>query len=290
MNKSKIYKILSKSDHFNNVEDYKEHLLNAKKIEIDFTDVKKIRTFIDESRKDLSKTGVEMPFDNIIFNVKGISVPHPETGKAEPQELMLHASPLQITTDTMEFHVMLVQDLRAFDKNQIYYQSHIVLLDEENGICTMPSVDTYTLNGGCTCSTQNPFSLGLSKNIWNLTPGYKGDVGYVMPNCTSINPLCTGGFQLSRAMVGIVLACIEWIGLSGVSLLKTTGKKVETHYKALDGEQIHQLKETGKVVPTKIIDELDLVGMKSMSSYMDTSPFLDTKGLHYEFDHDMIQD
>jgi hypothetical protein len=260
MNVNKLYKMLVKtSEDFSTLEKYRNILSSTARIAVDFTAFKDFNKLPEIITPLAIAGGLVFPFDNVMFDILGLTVANPANGKREQQPLMLHTVPIKITTDISTFHIMLIQDMRALN-GSIFPRSHIVSLEKELAI--MPAVDEGMPAIGCKCYERNPMSMSmLFRQIQSFTPGFVADCGFALPTCKSTLSPCKQLLSDSREIVNIAIATMFYSMLPCHIVVKVTEQdssetdlKNKPYYVICDEESFAHLTTKGFPLPLKVQD------------------------------------
>lgn len=260
MNVNKLYKMLAKTkDDFNTLDKYRTILSSTARVTVDFTRFKDFDRLLTMVAPLAASNGLVFPFDNVMFDIIGLTVANPANGKREPQPLMLHTVPIKITTDISTFHIMLIQDMRSLG-GTIFPRSHIVSLDKELAI--MPAVDEGMPAIGCKCYEKNPMSMSmLFKQIQSFTPGFMGDCGFASPICKSTIPACKQLMGDSKEIASIAIATMFYSTLPSHVIVKVqeeestdTDIKHKPYHLICDEDSFTHLTTKGFPSPLKVQD------------------------------------
>lgn len=260
MNVNKLFKMLSKTgEDFTSLDKYRKILGTASRVAVDFSKFKDFEKLAAIITPVATSGGLVFPFDNVMFDIIGLTVANPATGKRELQPLMLHTVPIQITTDISTFHIMLVQDMRALN-GTIFPRSHIVRL--EKNLAIMPAVDEGMPAIGCKCFERNPMSMSmLFKQIQSFTPGFVADCGFALSDCKSNMKPCQQLQADSREVATIAITAMMYSTLPPHAIIKVTEEeasgsdlKNKPYYVVCDEESYANLMAKGFPTPLKIQD------------------------------------
>lgn len=261
MNANKLYKLLERgSDAFSRLPEYKNILSSTARVLVDFSNFQNFEAFADRAMAMAQSGGIRIPFDNLLLDITGVSLPDIKNGQDAKQSTMLHIVPVEISTDISTFTVMLVQDMRPVGKD-IYPRTHLVSLTDT--IASMPAVDVGMTSMGCACSEKNPFTHGqLFKQIQSFTPGFKADCGFAQADCISNLAPCRLMRETSKAvsrlavaaMVMMVMPCHKVVKVTDQGMRPTKELQQMPHYVVVDANSWAQVQKDGSVGPLTFQD------------------------------------
>lgn len=259
MNVNKLFKMLNRTgEDFTNLDRYRTILATTSRVALDFTKFKDFDKLAAIVTPIAISKGLVFPFDNAIFDIIGLTVANPATGKREVQPLVLHTVPIKITTDISTFHIMLVQDMRALD-GTIFPRSHVISLEKDLAI--MPAVDEGMPAIGCKCYERNPMSMSmLFKQIQSFTPGFIADCGFALPTCKSTMKPCQQLLSDSKEVATIAITSMMYATLPPHAIIKVQEEgdsddlKNKPYYVVCDEESYTNLTTKGFPAPLKVQD------------------------------------
>lgn len=212
MNANRLFKLLNRDkETFRNLETYHNILKSSSHLYINFTNFINFDAFIAKSLVMLKNNKLNVPVDNILLDIDGVTATKIEDGTLAAQSLTMHLLPIQIATDVSTFNVMLVQDMRELHKD-IFTRTHIVSMSPDK-IMYMPSFDEGMKDIGSKCALKNAFSHNpIFNHIQSFTPGFVADTGYALHECKE-NKACEALANMSKNICEIAIASLVFVSL-----------------------------------------------------------------------------
>ena len=241
--KELIKKLKNSNGLYKNVENYIENLKASTIIKLSIEHIINKDMMANAYNKYIKTNPVNLPFDNIYFEVRGAELYDIWTNLPLAQTVGMHIQPAEFHIKGHKLVTMLLQEYRSYEDNLVS-KSYLIYADLA-GIHIMPMANKLAAQEGCKCYETNPFNnnLAFMTNIQSKMPCFSLDNGFAKAACSQPKSACSSvmaGIDLISKLLKTVLA---YTTLPSNFLVKVIDEKDEKpYYIVSDTAQLYDLK------------------------------------------------